>query len=254
MAADPLLGWILPSLLLSLRISPVFVFAPPFTLVPAPAIFRALFGVGLAACLAYGHPAAASLPNASLAVVVAAGARELLLGIVFVLAFQLTFAALAMAGRTIDIQAGFGLAMLIDPTTRAQAPLVGTIFAYAAGAVFFALGGHVDLLRIFAGSLEAIPLGQGAVPGSLTRLAGFTSVVTVTAFGMAGVTILLLFLADVAIAALSRTAPQMNALVLGFQLKTILLLTALPITFGFAGALLARVTSRTLEALPGLLT
>jgi flagellar biosynthesis protein FliR len=253
MAEDPFLGWMLPSLLLSLRISPVFVFAPPFTLVPAPALFRALFGLGLAASLAHGHPVAAHLTDASPAVVVVAGARELLLGIVFVLAFQVAFAALAMAGRTIDIQAGFGLAMLIDPTTRAQAPLVGTIFAYAAGSVFFALGGHVDLLRIFTASLEAIPLGQGALPDSLAPLTGFISVVTVTAFGMAGVTILSLFLADVAIAALSRTAPQMNALVLGFQLKTILLLMVLPITFGFAGALLARVTSRTLEALPGLL-
>lgn len=253
MAADPILAWVFPSLLLSLRIAPVFAFAPPFSLVPAPATFRALFGVGLAAMLAYAHPQAAALTDSSLPAVAAVAVRELLLGVVFVLALQFAFGALSMAGRTIDIQSGFGLAVLIDPTTRAQTPLVGTIFAYAAGTVFFALDGHVDLLRIFAASLEAMPLGQGRLPGSLDPLMAFLSVVSLTAFGVAGGTILSLFLADLAIAALSRTAAQMNVLVLGFQLKTILLLVVLPMTFGFAGALFARVTSLTLEALPGLL-
>lgn len=253
MPGDPVIGWAFSSLLLSLRIAPVFALAPPFTLVPAPLIFRVLFGMGVAATLAWGHPAAVAIDSADLGAVVATGARELLLGVIFLMAFQLAFGALGMAGRTIDVQAGFGLALLIDPTTKAQAPLVGTLFAYAAGVIFFALGGHVDLLRIFAASLEAIPLGAGQLPGSLARLTGFISVVFLTSFGVAGGTVLTLFLADLAIAGLSRTASQMNVLVLGFQVKTILLLLVLPTTFGFAGALLARVTSVTLEALPGLL-
>jgi len=47
--------------------------------------------------------------------------------------------------------------------------------------------------------------------------------------------------------------PQMNVLVLGLQVKTILILVVLPTTFGFAGALLARLARVTLEALPGLM-
>jgi flagellar biosynthetic protein FliR len=250
---DVFTAWVFPSLLLSLRIAPVFAFAPPFTLVPAPAPFRLLFGLGVAATLVWSHPAAAALADPGLATVVAVAVRELLLGSIFVLAFQLAFGALAMAGRTIDIQAGFGLAVLIDPTTKTQTPLIGTLFSYAAGVIFFALGGHIDLLRIFTASLEAIPLGAAQMPGSLARLTGFISVVFLTSFGVAGGVILSLFLADLAVAGLSRTAPQMNVLVLGFQVKTILLLMVLPMTFGFAGALLARVTSLTLEALPGLL-
>ncbi|MEO8114919.1 MAG: flagellar biosynthetic protein FliR [Phenylobacterium sp.] len=253
MPVDAFTSWVFPSLLLSLRISPVFAFAPPFSLVPVPVVFRTLFGVGVAACIVYAHPAAAAIGELSLGDLVVTAARELLLGSIVVLAFQLAFGALYMAGRTIDIQAGFGLAVLIDPTTKTQTPLVGTMFAYAAGAIFFALNGHVDLLRIFTASLEAIPLGAGQMPDSLVRLVGFISVVFLTSFGVAGGTILTLFLADIAIAALSRTVPQMNVLVLGFQVKTILLLLVLPTTFGFAGALLARVTSLTLQALPGLL-
>ena len=45
-----------------------------------------------------------------------------MLGGIFVMAFQLMFGALYMAGRTIDIQAGFGLALLIDPHDTGPEP------------------------------------------------------------------------------------------------------------------------------------
>lgn len=241
------------SLLLSLRIAPMFAFAPPFSLVRAPALVRLLLGIGLAIAVVSGNPSLTSLADLSIGTLLVAAIRELMLGTIFVLAFQLTFGALYMAGRTIDIQAGFGLALVIDPTTRAQMPLAGTLFAYAAGAIFFALGGDRDLLRLIAASLEAIPLGATHAPLSIGPLAGFMSMVFITAFGVAGGTILVLFLADVAIAFLSRTVPQMNVLILGFQVKTLILLMVLPTSFGLAGALLARMTTMTLTAIPRLL-
>src|SRR5262249_53600665 len=136
MSAGVLTGWVLSTLLLSLRISPVFALAPPFSLTQIPPAFRAMFGAGVAACIVSAHPSAALISDFSVGNLVVSALRELMLGAVFVMAFQLTFGALYMAGRTIDIQAGYGLAMLIDPTTKAQTPLVGTVFAYAAGAVF----------------------------------------------------------------------------------------------------------------------
>jgi len=39
-------------------------------------------------------------------------------------------------------------------------PLIGTLFAYAAGAVFFATSGPADLVAIWSRSLERIPLGR----------------------------------------------------------------------------------------------
>lgn len=240
-------------MLLALRIGPVFAFAPPFTLTRLPPLFRVLLALGLAAALVGGAPAATAITDFSAYNLALTAVRELALGSVFVLAFQLAFGALYMAGRTIDIQAGFGLAMLIDPTTRTQTPLVGTVFAYAAGTVFFAMDGHSQLLRLFAATLQAVPLGGWTMPGSLAGLTSFIGAIFVTAFGVGGGTILTLFLADLAIALLSRTVPQMNVLVLGFQVKTLLLLIALPASLGVAGALLARMMAMTLEAIPRLL-
>lgn len=250
--AETFTGWLISTLLLSLRLSPVLTFAPPFTLVRVPALVRVLLGLGLSGVMAAALPISAA-PPAEPGPLIAAAMRELFMGAVFVLAFQLAFGAIYVAGRTIDVQAGFGLAAVVDPGSKAQIPLVGSLYAYAAGAVFFGLNGHLDLMRIVAASLEAVPLGQGTLPQDLTPLIAFLGAVFTIAFGVGGGVILVLFLADVAISLLSRTAPQMNVLVLGFQVKTLLLMVALPLTLGVSAALLARMSSTILQALPALI-
>jgi flagellar biosynthetic protein FliR len=132
-------------------------------------------------------------------------------------------------------------------------PLVGTLFAYAAAAVFFSLNGHVELLRFFAASLDTIPLGSWEMPHSIARLTAFMSVAFLSAFGVAGGAVLALFLVDMSVALMSRTIPQMNVLILGFQTKTLVLLLVLPTAFGIGGVVLVRMMAMVLRALPGLL-
>lgn len=242
-------NWLATTIVLGMRIAPVFAFAPPFTLMRMPATFRLLFGFGLSAAFVTTH---GGLADASLSQLVPAAIRELGLGLVFVLAFQIAFGALYVAGRTLDIQAGYGLAGLIDPTSASQLPLVGSLFAYGAGAIFFALDGHLAILRLFAASVDAIPVGTWSMPHAIERLTAFLTFTFVTAFGVAGGTMVVLFLVDMSIAFLSRTVPQMNVLVLGFQVKTIVLFLALPMAFGLGGVAIARLMTMTLEAIPRL--
>lgn len=248
-----LTNWLVTSLLLGLRVAPVFALAPPFTLTRVPALFRVLLGLGLSACLAGIVPQTTGPISVQVGDLLVTGLRELLLGSIFVLAFHLAFGGLYLAGRLVDVQAGYGLAMLIDPTTRGQTPLVGTLFAYTGAAAFFGMDGHLELLRILAASFDAIPLGAGEIPDSLAPLARFMSLVFLTGMGVAGGAVLALFVADLAIAMMSRSLPQMNVLVLGLQLKALLLLAVLPLVMGAAGAQLARLMANTLEAAPRLL-
>jgi len=250
---EALTGWVVATLLLSLRIAPAFALAPPFTLTRVPPLFRVMFGLAVSACVVSAHPGAAWTLGFEAGGLVLAAVRELFLGAMVVAALQVMFGALYFAGRTLDVQAGFGLALLIDPTSRTQTPLVGTLFAYAAGVVFFAMNGHGELLRLLGASLDAIPLGAAAPIPPIGRMAAFMSAAFLIAFGIAGTTILCLFITDLTVAMLSRTAPQMNVLVLGFQVKTIILFLVLPTSFGVAGALFARLGRLTLEAIPGLL-
>jgi flagellar biosynthesis protein FliR len=240
------------TLLISLRIVPTLAFAQPFTLLRVPATVRLMLSISLAAWLVAGNPDAtwrADFWTAGLPMVMLG---ELFLGVSLALALQLAFAALLTAGRTIDIQAGFGLAVLVDPATRTQLPLIGTIFAYAAAAVFFAIGGPQDLLAIWAASVGQVPLGTASIGGDPAVLGEYLGAVFLMAMGLAGIVLLLLFLLDLAVAFLSRTLPQMNVLLLGFQVKAIATIVALPLALSISGALLARLMRFALETMPQL--
>lgn len=249
----PLVDWVLGSLLLGLRIAPVLGFAPPFTLSRTPPAFRLLLGLGLAGLITLWRPPIFAGGEVQAGWLVAAAARELFVGLVFVTGLQLMFGAIYLAGRTVDVQVGFGLAGLIDPTSSAQIPLVGSFLAYLAGAVFFAMDGHLELLRLLTATLDAAPIGTASAPQSLAALTSLLGAVMAIGLGVAGGAILALFLADLAITMLSRTVPQMNVLMLGFQVKTLLLLIVLPLSAGVWGALLARLARVTLEGIPRLL-
>ncbi len=252
MNPDDFSSWVISCMLVTLRIAPLFAFAPPFTLIRVPATVRLLLSLGLAICIVGGGASDVFYAAQGRAALAGSMLRELFVDMSLVMMFQVAFAGLQVAGRTLDIQAGFGLAMLIDPTTRAQTPLSGTLFAYAAGVVFFAMNGHHDVLRFYAASIEAVPLGLAGLPANLAHLTGFLAASFLIAFGVAGGAILTLFMADLAIALLSRTVPQMNALMIGFQVKTLLLLLVLALSFGGSAALIARLMALTLSALPGI--
>ncbi len=247
---EELVGRVLAIALLSLRVAPTLAFAPPFTLLRIPSSIRVIFGVALTGAIAAAQPQATWDSDFLARGLPAVATGELFMGVGMSLSLQIAFAAMLWAGRVIDVQAGFGLALLVDPTTRAQLPLVGTIFAYLAGAIFFALDGGHDLLAVWAASVEAVPLGQAVVgsdPGALTRLLAYVGQVFVIALGFAGFVLLVLFLLDLTIAFMSRTLPQMNMLLLGFQVKTIALLLALPVGLSLTGVLFVRILRLALE-------
>lgn len=234
-------------LLAALRLGPALAFAPPFTLVKMPAMIRAVFVVALAAAM-LPLIAPASYPTDPAALIFA-GLRELGVGIALALALQLAFAMIAVAGRALDIQAAFGLAFLIDPKTGAQTPLIGALFTYAAAAVFFTTNAPLDLIQTFALSYQQIPMGTAGSPTSIGSLLAFLAAISVAALGLVGLAVTVLFVIDLVVALTSRTLPQMNVLVLGFQAKAIVALLILPATIGLAGAGILRIIRLALEAM-----
>lgn len=239
-------------LLVSLRIAPTFAFAPPFTLLRTPATARLLLAIGLAAWMTLANPSATYERLSTEAPFVTLALGELLLGITLSLSLQIAFAAILTAGRALDIQVGFALAQIADPTLRTQMPLVGTLFAYATAAIFFATNGPAELLAIWSHSLETMPLGAFGPSHDLSALLNFIGAAFVIALAIGGGVMLVLFLTDIAIASLSRTLPQMNVLMLGFQIKTLALLMTLPFVFAFSGALFLRLIRLALGATPQL--
>ncbi|MBS0253875.1 MAG: flagellar biosynthetic protein FliR [Proteobacteria bacterium] len=253
MGGDRVLIWLATCLLLSLRTMPVLMFAPPFNMARVPRLIAAMIGLVLAMLLEDLCPEQTRLASFDAGAVAIGGLRELFVGLVPVVALQLAFAALNIAGRTIDMQAGYGLAMMIDPTTRGQVPLIGTLFGFVAAISFFAVQGPLELLRFLVASLHTIPLGAPHHWGSLAALGALASGTALIALGVAGVALAALLMCDIVIAMLSRTVPQMNALLIGVQVKSAVMLATVPIALGLSGGLFLRLIALALQAMPGLI-
>jgi flagellar biosynthesis protein FliR len=234
--------------LVTLRIAPTLAYAPPFTLLRIPLAIRLALALGLGTILVLSNPAATTERFAATNDIFGIVIRELFLGISLAISLQIAFAAILTVGRTIDIQAGFGLALLADPNLKSQMPLVGTLFAYAAGAIFFTTTGPSDLISIWSNSLQNTPLGTFTGLADIGQLSNHMTACFSVAFGLAGLILLVLFLMDLGVAFLSKTLPQMNVLLLSFQVKTLALLATLPITFVLSGALFLRILRTAIDA------
>ena len=246
---DGLATFLNAALLVSLRIVPTLAFTPPFTLLRIPPSVRLIIAISFSAWIVSAFPRQTTEILQGQPSLVGPALAELLVGITLALALQLAFAAILTVGRLVDLQAGFAFAMLADPTNRSQLPLIGMIFAYCAGALFFLSDGPASLLAIWATSVEHVPLGAGLNPDALGNLLAFIGIIFTMALGAGGLMLLILFLIDLAIAFMSRTLPQMNVLFLGFQVKTIATLVLLPLTLSAAASLLLRMTQYALSTM-----
>lgn len=135
---------------------------------------------------------------------------ELLIGATLAFGFMAGFAAFQFGGRILDLQIGFGIASIFDPQTRAQMPLLGSALQLTALMVFFAMDGHLAILRGIAFSLERIPLGTAFSELPIEAIvAQFGATFT---FGLAIVApvMIVLLLLDIGLAVISRTMPQVN--------------------------------------------
>ncbi|MCJ2186974.1 flagellar biosynthetic protein FliR [Novosphingobium beihaiensis] len=249
---DQLSGFVEAVLLLSMRVAPTLSFAQPFTLLRLPPLIRVAMGLGLSLAMVSTFPTQ-TVDRLAGRNVLTIAAGELLIGLTVALSLSLAFASILWAGRALDIQAGFGLATLADPTTSAQLPLAGTILAYAGAAVFFATGAQYDLVSLWAASIERLPMGYAAGRLDLAALAEHMGSTFTLALGLIGVAVLVIFLMDLAIAFMSRTLPQMNVLLFGFQVKAMAMLILLPVCLALAGGLYLRLFTLVWQNVPRIL-
>jgi flagellar biosynthetic protein FliR len=153
--------------------------------------------------------------------------REVLVGLLIGFAAALFFAAVQTAGAFIDLQMGFAMANVFDPATGANSPIMGQFKHIVLTLVFLSMNGHHFLLRALMDSYQWVPLSNrlfremydGGVSGFLVRT--FTETFMI-ALQVAAPLVVAMFLTDVGLGFLARTAPQYNVFIIGIPLKILL--------------------------------
>lgn len=242
-------------LLIFCRIASFFVVAPIFASRSVPGTFK----IGLSAMIALmvflvsGITQTVPTDLSYILLIV----REILIGLLMGYVANLMFSVIQMAGAFIDIQIGYSIASVIDPMTGASTPIISNFKYMIATLLFLSINGHHYLLQAIMRSYNWIPLKNDffnkVYNGSLSEFLVRTfSESFVLAFQMSAPLVVALFLTDVALGFLARTAPQFNVFVIGVPLKIIvglLLLVFLMPSLIYAFEYLFQVLFRSLENL-----
>lgn len=215
--------WMLPVLLLSIRVAAAMALAPVLGPTQIPATARVILVLALGGGMAFSLPANInSFADMNMVTLVVLMFRELVIGASFALGFAAAYGATQVAGRSLDIQIGFGVAGVLNPATNTLSPLLGSLFGMVGIAIFLASDGHHQLIRALALS------AQIAQPGLMTEIFDIEAVLAQTGvmfvFGLmlAAPIMLALLMVDLTMAIYARSLPQLNILVLSFAIKVVL--------------------------------
>jgi flagellar biosynthesis protein FliR len=201
-----------------LRTLALFSSAPLFSAVAIPVRARVaiafVIAVVLAATVKQSAPLALSWATAMLAV------QQVLVGLAIGFAMQLTLSAMGFAGDMIGVQMGFGFAGLFDPQTRFQVPVMSDLFGLVGLLLFVTLNGHLILLGVLVKSFAVVPIAANsgiAAPG-WQALAAAGALLFQMGVWLALPVIAVLLTAHLAVAVVSRVAPQINIMSVGFSI------------------------------------
>jgi flagellar biosynthesis protein FliR len=232
-------------LLALVRISTWILVTPPFNTAAFNNRVRTVLAVGLALPMA----SQMQVDEGSFAIpqLLGAVAYQALVGFALGFAVLLIFTAVQVAGELIDFQAGFGAAQLYDPFTQATSTPVGRIYQLLATAILFAINGHLLLVKGLMTSLQAAPLSGLRYDSMSQFLTETVGRFLVAAIQIAAPLLIALFLAELLLGVLAKTAPQANLLAIGFIAKVLLVLllvgVTLPILPGVVRALVEQAAS-----------
>lgn len=206
-------------LLVFVRMSSIFVITPVFGRSELPSYLK----IGLAFFCSYmlmpllGAVQVEYTNLLSFAVIVA---KEFLVGIIIGYVSFLVFSALYIAGQFIDIQIGFGMVNVLDPTMNTQVPLTGNFIYILTTMLLLAMDGHHVLLSALFKSYSVLPInGFQFTEAMVNNIGAIFADVFLIGFKISVPILAAILVAEVALGILSRTVPQMNVFVVGIPLK-----------------------------------
>jgi flagellar biosynthetic protein FliR len=152
-------------------------------------------------------------------------AAEASVGLAIGVSVSIALEAFALAAQILGLQAGYAYASTIDPNTEADSGILLVMAQMFAGLLFFALGLDREILRLFAQSLDKVPMGTFVLglPAARIVIRLGASLFTV-GIRLALPVVALLVMVDVALALMGRLNQQLQLLHLAFPAK---MLTAL---------------------------
>ncbi len=144
---------------------------------------------------------------------------ELGIGLLLGVTIRVAFAAAELAGELIAHQLGFGLEGTYNALSEEQGGTYTQLFGTIAGLTFFAVGGHLEMVRALAASVHHLPPGSDVAallsPHHIVR--ALTHII-LRGLAVAAPLSIAVLTGQLVLGFVARIAPQLNAWSFGFVL------------------------------------
>jgi len=205
-------------MLASLRVGAFLVASPFFGSRMIPLTVRIVFSIslGLGLVTQIKFPDLEQIVGANLIPIIF---QEVFIGLACGMVLNICFSSVILAGEKIAATSGLALAAQIDPTSGAQSPVISQIFQLFLLVLFFSLNGHLIIFDLLFKSFSFVPIGSFY---SFDRVIEKAMSSTNTIYSNAVIIVLpivsILFLMNLGIGFITKSAPQLNLFSFGFPL------------------------------------
>ncbi len=181
--------------------------------------------------------------------------KEFAVGYVVGFVTELFFMVLTFAGFIIDFQMGLSMANVYDPQSNSQIPVTGSIFQAYFMLLFFAVDGHLALMKILLTSAEIIPYGGILVTQNIgMRIVEIFVECMEMSVKFAMPILAAEFLVEMGVGILNKAVPQISIFIINIQLKIIVGLGLLVILFSPLSDYLEKIMTTMIKTIQGVLT
>lgn len=181
--------------------------------------------------------------------------KEFAAGYVLGFVTELFLFVITFAGYIMDFQMGMSMSTVYDPQSNAQLPITGSLLQAFYVMLFFAVDGHLALMKILLTSAEIVPYG-GIIftQGLAARMIDLFVECVVMAIKFAFPILAAEFLVEIGVGILNKIVPQINIFVINIQLKVIVGLALLVFLVSPLGEYLSNLVTVMIKTIQELLT
>lgn len=168
--------------------------------------------------------------------------QQLLAGFAIGFTMRLIFTAVEMCGELSGMQMGLGFASFYDPLNASFTPVVAQFLGIIAVLAFLGMDGHLYMLEALADSFHTFPIST-SVPHAvaLHTLVEWGGSIFAHALQLSMPVIGALLITNLALAILTRSAPQLNIFQIGFPITLAVGFATLLLTIPYFAPLLDQI-------------
>lgn len=174
--------------------------------------------------------------------------QQMLAGLAIGFTMRLIFVAVEMSGEFAGMQMGLGFASFFDPMNASFTPVVAQFLGIIAVLGFLGMDGHLYMLAALADSFHTFPI-SATVPqaAALHTLAAWGGSIFAHALQLSMPVIGALLITNLALAILTRSAPQLNIFQIGFPITLAVGFATLALSLPYLAPLLEQLTHASLD-------